>query len=127
VCKTRKRHAIHLKVSGPVISLKAPKAGDRLGMMKREGVSRTFFSQWSLPVPQQLGSFNFMTTDHCENRLRFFSQCSIDVLPRFDCPRGVLAVAATAPKATITVDEQSGALEEPYHGRLLQEQSDAVH
>ena len=25
VCKTRKRHAIHLKVSGPVISFKAPK------------------------------------------------------------------------------------------------------
>jgi hypothetical protein len=24
VCKTRKRHAIHLSVSGPVISLKAP-------------------------------------------------------------------------------------------------------
>ena len=36
-------------------------------MMKSLGVSRTFFSQWSGPVLQQLGIFDFVTTDHCEN------------------------------------------------------------
>ena len=34
----------------------------------KEGVARTFFSQWSLRVPQQRDSFDFMTTHHCEKR-----------------------------------------------------------
>jgi hypothetical protein len=41
VCKTRKRHAIHLRISGPDISLKAPQpaVGDRVG----SGVRRLLF------------------------------------------------------------------------------------
>jgi hypothetical protein len=35
---------------------------------EKEGVARTFFLQWSLRVPQQHDNFDFMTTDHCENR-----------------------------------------------------------
>ena len=31
-------------------------------------MARTFFSQWSLRVPQQRDSFDFMTTHHCEKR-----------------------------------------------------------
>src|SRR5260370_39080453 len=65
--------------------------GDRVGMMKREGGSRIFFSQWSLPVPQQHGSFNFMTTDHCENRLRCFSQWSAEELPGIEPCRFVFS------------------------------------
>jgi hypothetical protein len=48
---------------------------------ENEWVSHTFFSQWSLRVPQELGSFDLMTTDHCENRLQFFSQWSIEAVP----------------------------------------------
>jgi hypothetical protein len=58
--------------------------GDNVTIVKREGVSRTFFSQWSFRVSQQLGIFDFMTTDHCENRLHFFSQWSGGVLPGFE-------------------------------------------
>src|SRR5260370_20572699 len=48
---------------------------------EKSGEARTFFSQWSPRISQQHGIANVMTTNHCENHVRFFSQWSGRMLP----------------------------------------------
>src|SRR5216683_897068 len=55
------------------------------------GEARTFFSQWSPRISQQHGIANVMTTNHCENHVRFFSQWSGRMLPESEpCPPNYL-------------------------------------